>query len=132
MNSVERTVNPGFPGTTTTDAPPRISGSKLAFIGFVLHHNLMHSKVGRAMRAVAQNREPALGHEIELPGDDFVSKLLLGLEVVIDPQDKGRRLHKICVQIQCGDQPLERLFQGGHVKRKLVSLAVGSAPVAIL
>lgn len=26
-----------------------------AFLGFVLHHNLMHSRIGRAMRAVAQS-----------------------------------------------------------------------------
>lgn len=31
----------------------------VAFIGFVLHHNLMHSKVGRAMRAVAQSETAA-------------------------------------------------------------------------
>ncbi len=31
----------------------------MTFIGFVLHHNLMHSKVGRAMRAVAQSETAA-------------------------------------------------------------------------
>ena len=48
----------------------------ITLVGFVLHHNLMHSKVGRAMRAVAQSETAARALGIDPTGQRVLAFVL--------------------------------------------------------
>jgi ABC-type branched-subunit amino acid transport system ATPase component/branched-subunit amino acid ABC-type transport system permease component len=56
-------VNLGMGPLSTKDLYALIAA--VVFIGFILHHNLMHSRIGRAMRAVAQSETAARALGIE-------------------------------------------------------------------